>query len=1000
MKKILFFISLQLCIHGIQAQNTLSYTDQESHFRKGLELFEQKAFIAAREEFKNYVEKNKNSLNPNEGSLATAEYYIALSSVYSKATDAEIEIDRFVVNHSNHPKAKVIYGDLGNHFYEEGNFEKAITYLEKATDSGIANEQTFTLKYKLGVAYFQVKDYKKALPLFQEVKSVASDYAVHAAYYSAVIQYNNGKYDAALADFRRVENVSPYKIEVPNWIANILYVQKKYDELMAYAEPIIEKPNGRKIDDICLVAAEVSYFRDDFEKSAKYYDKFRNFRRGSVSNQVTFRHGYSLFKVGEFKKALESFKKIATQTNDLGQQAAYYMGISSLKAGDMNAAMAAFDKARNANYDKAIKEEAQFSYAKVAIDLGSNQIGTNELQNYLKDYPDGKYEDEANELLSTVLFDANNLASSIAYIEGLKKRTPKINAAYQKLCYSQGVLDFNAERYEKAIQYFDKANTQPTDLTLKQNAIFWKAEAAYALKNSDAESLYNEVLRGSNESLRQKAKYGLAYLYYNNKDYKKAQSYFMDFIKVKKDESNRQNYEDAIVRVGDCNLAQKNYEEAIKYYDQAIRENRSEKDYALYQKAATLNFIGKNQEAQQIFNQISTQFPNSRLLDDSWFQNASIEIDRGNNQNAISLLSKLIKERPKSTIIPLAYQKRALAYSNLKNYEAAINDYKMIIRYGRTDIADDAIYGLQDVLNEVGRPEEFTSILEEYKRNNPQDGSVQVMEYDNAKSLYTAEKYDKAIQAFQKFMTNNPNTSNYYEAKYYIADSYFLLNDKSNALKYYSQVVSDNRTSYVSKSAMRAAQIEVGNKNYKNAISNYRSVVTSSQNKRDIVMAWQGIMEAYYILGNQDSVLVFANEILVNGGNVLMGGSNKAQLYLGKASMQKGNYIKAEEEFKKTIAMAKDNNGAEAKYFIADMQYKQKKYAESIKTLQELIKEFSDFYYWYEKGFLLVVENYIAQEDYFMAEATLKSIIENADNQDTINLAKTKLKEVQKKTKN
>lgn len=977
----------------------MSYTDPESYYHKGIELFQKKVYAPSREEFQHYIKSTQKSLNANEFNLTNAEYYAALAGLYVKAPDADIEIERFVVNHSDHPKAKVIYGDLGSYFYAEGDYNRAIQYLEKAVNANSTSLTALEFKYKLAISYYQTNKYDKALPLFNEVKSIASDYSMHAYYYSGVINYKNANYDAALSDLKKVESVAPYKTEIPNWIANILYVEKRYDELLAYTEPIIEKPNGRKIDDMCLVTAEVCYFRDDFTKAAKYYDRFRTFRKGTVSNQVTFRHAYSLYKIESYEKAIENFKKIAGQSTELGQQAAYYLGISSLKANDLNGALAAFERAKNATFDKIVQEEAQFNYAKVAIDLGNSQQGITELESYLKTYPTGKYADEASEVMSDVMFDANNYAQAIAYIEGLKKKTPKLNAAYQKLAYNQGVLDFNAERYPRAIQYFDKSLIQPIDNELKQNATFWKAEAAYAAKLPEAENLYREVINGNiSETLKQKSKYALGYLNYNNKDYKQAANYFKEYIKVRKDESNRQNYEDAIVRIGDSNLAIKNYDEAIRYYDLAIKENRTEKDYAMYQKALTLTFLGRNQEALQIFDRIASQYPTSRLVDDAWFQNATLELDKGNYQNAVNLLSKMVRERPKSGLIPQALLKRALAYGNLKNYEAALNDYKVIvIRYGKTDVAENALLGLQETLNTLGRPEDFSAIIDEFKKTNPQSGSVENLEYETAKNLYLNEKYSNAVTALLKYISNYPRSSAMYEAKYYLADSYYILNDKTNALKYYNQVISDNRTSFVTKSALRAANIEASAKNYKNAIANYRAVIVSSANKRDIVTAWQGLADAYYFAGNQDSVIVYAREIINNGGNIVMGASNKAQLYIGKAYMAKNDFVKAEEEFKKTIAMAKDNNGAEAKYFIADMQYRQKKYKESIKTIQELASEFSEFLYWYEKGFILISDNYVALNDYFMAKATLKSIIENSETPETVDIAKKKMKEIENK---
>ncbi|MFN3490325.1 MAG: tetratricopeptide repeat protein, partial [Emticicia sp.] len=262
------------------SQNTIAYTDPESHYNKGIELFQKKVYTASREEFKHYIQLTEKTLKENEFNLTNAEYYSALSGLYAKAIDADIEIERFAVNHSDHPKAKVIYNDLGKYFYDQGDYNKAIVYLEKATTGASDSQQSLEMKYKLAVSYYQTSNFQRALPIFNEVKAVASDFQSHSLYYAGVINYKNENYDAALSDLKRVENVNPYRIEIPNWIANILYVQKKNDELLAYTEPIIEKPNGKKIDDICLVTAEVCYFKDDFVKAARYYDKYKNFKRG------------------------------------------------------------------------------------------------------------------------------------------------------------------------------------------------------------------------------------------------------------------------------------------------------------------------------------------------------------------------------------------------------------------------------------------------------------------------------------------------------------------------------------------------------------------------------------------------------------------------------------------------------------------------------------------------------------------------------------------------
>ena len=102
----------------------------------------------------------------------------------------------------------------------------------------------------------------------------------------------------------------------------------------------------------------------------------------------------------------------------------------------------------------------------------------------------------------------------------------------------------------------------------------------------------------------------------------------------------------------------------------------------------------------------------------------------------------------------------------------------------------------------------------------------------------------------------------------------------------------------------------------------------------------------------------YADKIILEGGNTVLGATNRATLYKGKAMMQKKEYNQAKTEFESVISLAKDVSGAEAKYFLGDMLFKQKQYDASIKSLQELANEFSDFVYWYEKAFLLIADNY------------------------------------------
>lgn len=978
------------------SQNTLSYTELESSYNNGVELFEKKAYSSARKEFSKYVANSSKSLNPNKFNISNAEYYSALAALYTKSKDAEIEVERFVLNHSEHPKAKLIYSDLADNAFKNNDYQNAVVYFSKALENRLDNTDSYEIRYKLGMSYYNLKKYPQALTEFNYIKNTATPSAIHAAYYAAVINFQNENFDEALSDLRRVENVNPYKIEVPNWISQILFRQKKYDDLLEYAEPIIANPNGRKIDEICLVAAEVHFFRDNYDRAALYYSKFNELKRGTVNPQITFRHGYSLYKINEFQKAVPIFKKIAANNDEIGQQAAYYLGISSLKSGDLNSAMAAFETAKKMDFDSQIKEEATYNLIKVLVEKNDNTSAINELQNYVKSYPKGKYIDESNELLSEIFFETNNYIAAIKYIESLDRRTSKINDAYQKLCYNQGVNDFNLEKFESAILYFDKALSISNNSEIGFDAKYWKAESLFALNKPESENMYKDLIQSGNDNSKIKSLYSIGYLYYNQKKYTVAQTYFEDFLsKAKGKPLFEQNYEDALVRLADCQLTAKNYQKALDLYEKAYQNNRSDKDYALFQKGVTLRFMAKETEAKTIFEKFAKEYGNSRLIDDALYQNGLIELEKNNYQNAINLFTDLFKKKPNSILVPDALLKRALAFGNIKQYDKAISDYKVIItKFGKSPAAEEALIGVRDVLSMANRTEEFSDIAEIFAKNNPESTSIESLQYETSKNLFYSEKYDKAINSLSEYIKNYPNSSSLMEANYLLAESYYYSNKKKDAIKYYDIVVNDNQNSFVSKSAYRAASISFDSENFDEAIKNYKVVVGTSSNKREIISAWEGLVQSYYLSNGFENSIKYCNDILNDGGNTVIGAQNKAQLYLGKNNMKMGKNMLAIEEFNKTISLAKDVNGAEAKYLIAEIEYKSKQYDQSIKTLQQLAADFSDFNYWYEKAFLLIVDNYLGKNDIFMAKATLNSIIENSENKQTIEEAKLKLKSI------
>ncbi|MCY7353163.1 MAG: tetratricopeptide repeat protein [Cytophagaceae bacterium] len=980
------------------AQNTLSYEPADAHFRTGLEFIGQRNYAAARQEFQQYLDTHRDLLATDDFDAVTAEYYVAMTALYLGYPEAELQADRFAINHAEHPKAGQLYADLGLYFYNQQQYDRALPYLEKAAGSaGYGNQAE--ARFKLGMAYYNLQQWDKALRAFSGIKQ-QSDPAtgVPASYYAAVIAFNQGDYASSVTDFRRVENTTQYKNEIPGWIGHALYRQRQHDQLLAYAEPLLRATrSGKKLDELALLTADVYFQREQYEKAVANYKVFTSLRGGRMPAAAAYRYGYALYRAGDTNAAIGVLKPLASGKDTLSQYAAYYLGIAYLNAENLPFALSALDQARKLNFNAAVKEDAAFNHAKVQLDLGNGAEAIRELKEFQQAYAKSRYKADAEELLGDAFDVTNDYLGALKYYETQLQQNPSIRGKYQKTAFKQATSDYNGERYTSAIAYFDRSMQYSVDPGLKLAATFWKAEAHSAeRKFDDAIPLYNQVLNSPDRSasvsdLQLKSRYALGYAYYNTREYDKANAQFRAYAQQAKSAPNKGNFEDAMLRLADTYFAAKNYDEALKTYNQVIAQGRTDKDYATYQKGVILEYLDRDAEAKTAFNQVLTQYPTSRYADDALYQLGMVDFNEANYQVAMRQFSRLIQEKAKSQLVPAAFLRRAIAYTNLKQYDEAISDYRVILsKYSNTKSAEPALLGLQDVLNTVGRPEEFATELEKYKQQNPGEGSLEKIEFETAKNLYFNEKYGQSVTALLAFMKSYPGSSLNFEAKYYLADSYFRTNDPSNALRYYYQVVADNKTAFVSRAAFRAAEIEASQKNYPRAIRNYQTLLSTASNNKDVVSAWSGLMDAFYQIQKYDSSLVYAREIL-NGGDVVFGAKNRAQLFIGKNLLGQGNGKRAIEELEKAANLAKDANGAEAKYLVAKTLYNEKNFKDAYTKIDELNNQFPDQGKWRDQGYLLLADVYVGQNDSFNAKATLNSIIENAEDKAVVEEARRKL---------
>ena len=973
------------------SQSTLYQTSPQYPLDHQLELFDKQLFSAAL--YDNTRLLNEDLTNEQKKS---AELHRAMSALQLESPDGPGLMKSYIYENGNHPSVTSAGLYLGDHFFYKRNYTEALESYGLVNPNNLGEENRADLYFKQGFAHFQMKNYAQAAPFFDQAKVLNTSVAPDAYYYSGYIALENGDNAKAISDLQTAAQDVFYSGKVPYLIAALYYNQGNYDQLISYAEPKLG--TGQQLDKteiIHLYLAEAYYAKQDFANASKHYESYINSRKGTLSREEIYKAGISLFEIQNYGRAAEYLKNSASANDELGQASSYYLGHSYLKQENYQFASTSFAAAAKADFNKTIQEDALVNYAKVNLQKGSFQVAITALDEYLEKYPNGKHKSEIETLLSEALVNTNDYLRAIEQMDRIPNKSPRIQAAYQKVAFYQAMVYFRDQRWDGAISYLDKSLAYPLDKTIVLESHFWKGEAYSAAGNlNSAIKSYDQAIslgRTTSSSYLTKSLYGLGYAYFNSQKYSQAETHFKTYTDRLRGRDNKENYDDAMLRLGDCYYVQKRFSEAAAVFQQAINEGNSGIDYAYYRLAVVQNFQTRNQEALAQLNTLISRYPNSLYYEDALYQKGQINMEETAYSEASRAFSDLINGKPNSPFVPYALEGRAVANFSMQNYDQTIQDYKTILdRHPNAQNSETALKGLQETLALQGRSGEFSEYLAKYKGSNPSSSSVQSLEFESAKSMYFDKNYQQASRALENYLRNYPQSAQKADALYFLGDSYFQLGNKEQALVQFKALEREPASPQRLRAMQRIGTIEMENGNYEQAIPYLQTSAENARNKVEEAEAVQGLMVANFETRKYNLAITNAGRLL-NLDGILPESTPKALLTKAKAQREMNRKAEAETTLMTLVNEYKTVQGAEGLYWLAFSMQEKGDIAQSNETIFDFSGPFVDFDYWYGRMFLLLADNYINSGEDFQAKATLESIVEKSTNEEIKSMAQTKL---------
>jgi TolA-binding protein len=992
-------LSLPFCLASpaLNAQFTKTNIDPDAEFKTAKDLYQKEQFSLAYPVFKRlYSNGIEQTAIPSAVQLES-KYYALVCGLQLNDSTMEPQAQAFIDLETSKARTQMMSFHLAEYYYRRREFSRAQNAYQATNIANLSNREIADMKFHQAYGFFAMQQFDKAKPLFNAIRQLPKDpNYVDANYYYGFIAFTEKKYNEALESFQVAEKSPEYESVVPFYVAEIYYFNGDKDKALDYGEKAIRK-TGQYYDlQLHQLVGHIWFEKKEFAKAQPYLEKFVNAKE-KVRREDLYELSFCYYVAKRWTDAIEGFKQLGGAQDSLAQNSMYLLADAYLKTNDKVNARNAFQFCADNNSNAVQKEVSAFNYGKLSYDLGYLDAALKTFQSFISTYPSSSYLQEAKELLVNTLANTSNYRQALTLYESLGTRSENVVRLYPRLLYGASVETINDQNVLKADSLLSKLLTVPYNTAQLPLAYFWKGEIAYRNENIDPSIEYMinylKMPVTNGEVNPQNAKYILAYGYFRKENYQLAKTYFEQIARSVTPASGAIE-QDAFIRTADCYYMNRDFNTALRMYESVINQQLPSADYGLFQKAIIAGAQNKNAEKLNLLQSMERVYPSSALIPDANLEVANTYLADEHFQEAITPLKKITTDKKAAAMAPQAYLKLGVAYFNLdKNDEALDNFKKLVVGYPNTQESDDAIEYIRNIFVEKQKPAEFADFMRQ--NGKPiSDNEEDSLTFRSSMLRYEAKDMSGARAGFNEYLKRFPNGRYALDANYLIAEMLIAAKLNTQALPYYKAVADEGLSKYAERSTLQAARIYYFDlKDYPNAekyFSQLKTVATQQENKLE---AMRGLLRCQFRAQKWKEASANAQDLLLEKG-IATDDRMMASMVVAKNHQLGNAWEPAISAYRQVIAAGKSEYAAESQYRIAEILLQQQKLPDAEKAGFEVIKKHGSYEYWVTKSYILLGDVYLQQKDLFNAEATYKSVVDNATIIELKEEAQQKLKAV------
>lgn len=965
-------LTVCMCLAASVAMATAPLGEDE--LRRGEELYRAGKWHDARRHF---TEARRSGELSGVTTMQRLDSYIALCAIAEGDDDADALLKSYMERYPYSVYDNEIHFAAGCASYKKKEYDKALKYFAQTDVNRLGAAQQDEFYFKEAHSKFVAGRTDEAYDEFGRV-SQRGEYAPHARYYTAYIDYSRGDLNSAKAGFASLADDASYRDLVPFYLLQIEFMQENYDYVTQHCDALIDKATPVRRAEIERIAAEAWFHLGDYSRTISYLEAYSD-DGGTMDRQVQYLMGYSLYRMTEYERAAQYLQSVCGPDDALTQNAAYHLGDCRLRMNDKLHAMQAMALASSLDFDEHITEDALFNYGKLQYELGGGTFNeaVNILTRYIDRYPDSPRLSEAREYLVAAYYNSKNYDAAYRAIKQMDNPDNNIKSALQKISYFRALELYNNGDYDGAEALLEESLENSYNAKYTALAGFWQGELLMREGRYDAAAAkFRRYLQlaPKSEPEYEMSYYNLGYALLEAGNRTQARAQFDNFLWLHQQKDVYRA--DALNRKGDILYAQRSFDKAIEAYNQSAAIASPERDYALYQRAVVLGLNGKVPSKIEALRAIVAS-GEGRYVDRAAYELGRTYVAEERYREGADAFNSFLSKYPDSEYRIAALTDLGLVYQNLGDNDRALESYKRAVALApNSSQARDAMAGIRGIYvdnNDVGgyfayaRTAGVETDLGTLQRDS--------LTYAAAQRLYTSGKLSQAAEAFDKYLKEFDKGNYRADALYYGSDCHVRQSEPDKAIEPLKALAALPANAYTLRGAEKLAQLADRQGQYDVAAEAYLSVSSLTKDEKAAAEAIRGYVRSTVRTEDDQKILEMAGKVHGMSG-ADQTALREADFACASIYNRTGRSDEALAIYRRLSSEVNSAEGAESAYRVIEAEYKAGNADQAEKLIYALSEAQSPQTYWVARAFIVLGDIYRDKGDDFQARATYRSIVD------------------------